>query len=1061
MTGYFSPAAVRTAAQGVSTGPVRRRSFARTLRFGPSMVSLLALVWAAPALAQTTINSGTSTPQATSKTGDLTINSGASIKPSSGVAVTIDSNNTVTNNGLIQFQNLSNVTGILSTGARTSSIFNNGAIEVDDTTQTTTDSHGIIHGAFASGSALYGIRVTGPGDFTGDVVNSTAASITQRGNNSGAISVETNITGILNNGGTISASGTNAFGIRTTGSVGGDVTLGGSIGVSGAGAQGANLGGDIGGALLINGTVTTTGYRYTTRSTDSNVLKELAASTDDLLQSGATITVGGSVAKGILVDTATTDPTTGDVTGLTGSVSSIAAAPALIVGAVAGHNITLGNVGTDVDAFGLEIKGAVSGAGTYDGITAAGVQLGLAGGGTVDTGGGIRIGGSLTASAYAADAIALHLNSGVVAPVLRNEGQITGALLSDVQGGTARAVLIEPGASMPVLQNANTITAQVAGQLADAAAIVDRSGTLAEIENIGIIAAGRTLTDVTQAVTGKDIALDLSANTTGVHIIQSVPATDAVLVPAITGSVTLGSGSDNVQILAGTVTGDVELGAGANTLDIENGASVKGALNATGGTIGLTVGTGTLQINSASQLKLTSLSLGAASSLIVTADPTTNLATQLDVNGAASIASGAKIGVRLASVLQGSATYVLIRANQLTAGSLDSDLLGSTPYLYTSSLQTNAAAGTVSATLTLKTAAQLALPATSAGAYQAVISNIGRDPGLEGALLAQTDRPALISLYNQLLPNHSGSIFNIVSASVASFSKPLDDRQDPVGGGFWMQETNLGVFSNGKADDPGYKGWSFGAVAGYEIPKTPLGILGVTFGASTNQLYPDDSSAAEDLHATLFDAGVYWRMTYGGFSANARVGGDYVKVTSDRAIEVLGGDGLAVSRSANGTWNAFGINARAAASYEARFGNLYVRPQANIDYMRFVEGAYSETGGGDGMDLSVASRTSSRTSAFAGVAVGALYGADHSWGPEALLGYRAVASEELGVTTARYVAGGDPFTLRSDTLPGQGVAAHLSLKGENGSGGFSVETGAENRDGLNIYDLRLAGHVQF
>ena len=46
-------------------------------------------------------------------------------------------------------------------------------------------------------------------------------------------------------------------------------------------------------------------------------------------------------------------------------------------------------------------------------------------------------------------------------------------------------------------------------------------------------------------------------------------------------------------------------------------------------------------------------------------------------------------------------------------------------------------------------------------------------------------------------------------------------------------------------------------------------------------------------------------------------------------------------------------------------------------------------------------------------------------------------------------------------VSGQGVAAHLSLKGENGSGGFAVEGGAETRDGLSIYDLRLAGHIQF
>ena len=511
---------------------------------------------------------------------------------------------------------------------------------------------------------MFGVRVIGPGDFTGDIVNQSTATITVKGNNSAAISVETNLTGALNNGGAINITGNNSFGIHTTGSVGGSVTLGGSITASGQGIQAANLGGDIGGALLINGTITSTGYRYTTRSTDVNFLKELQA--DDLLQSGTAVTVAGNVAGGVLVDVAVTDPTTGDVTGLTGTITSIAAAPALVVGAV-GRNITLGNVGTDVDAFGIEIKGSVLGSGVYDGVTSTAIQLGVAGGGLVDTTGGIHIAGSVGASAFAADATAIHLNSGVIAPVFRNDGSISGALSSDALGATARGILIEAGANVPVFQNSNSVTASVAGQLANAAALVDRSGTLVEVENIGVIGTSRTLTDVTQPVTGSNIAIDLSATTTGAHLLQDAPA-GAVLVPTINGSVLFGSGNDRVEILAGTLTGDVDLGAGANSLTVDNGAVVKGALNAAGGTIALTVGTGTLQINSASQLSLTNLSLGGASSLILTADPTAGLATKLDVNGTATIASGATIGMRLSSIQQGTATYTLIRANQLNSG---------------------------------------------------------------------------------------------------------------------------------------------------------------------------------------------------------------------------------------------------------------------------------------------------------------------------------------------------------------------------------------------------------
>ncbi len=1049
MAGHFSPNTAGTAGQ--------RRPWARILRFGPPLVSATALIWAGQALAQTTISSGTTAPLATSKTGDLTIASGGTVKPSSGVAVTVDSNNTVTNSGVIQFQNIDNTTGVLIQGGRAGSLVNNNTIQVDDTSTTTTDSNGIVHGPFAVGTGRFGVRVVGPGDFTGPITNAAGGVITVKGDNSAGISVETNLTGSIGQLGALTIQGTNSVGVRTTGAVTGDVTLGGTVTAVGQGTRAASLGGDISGALQINGAVTSSGYRYTTRSTDSTFLSRLTA--DDLLQGGPTVTVAGSVGKGILVNSTSTTDSAGVVTTVSGSVSSTAAAPALVVGAV-GRDVHVGDVGTGVDAFGIEIKGSVIGSGIYDGVGAQAIQLGVAGGGAVTTGDGIRVTGTVSATAFAASATTLQLNSGVAAPVIRNEGTIGATMSSDAAGAAARAIDIEAGANVHALANAATIGASVAGQKADAIAIVDKSGSLTEIENIGTITAGRTLTDVTAAVTGRSVAMDLSANTSGVHIIQTAPS-GAVTVPAIVGSVLLGSGADRVEILGGKLTGDIALGAGANTLTIDGGSTVAGALTAQCGTMALSVGTGSLDMKSASQLKLTSLSLGSGSSLIFTADPATNTATKLDVAGNATIASGTKIGVRLADILKTSATYTLIRADHLTAGTIDSSLLGSVPFLYSSSLATDTTAGTVTATLSRKSAADLGLPTTTAGAYEPLIQNISRDAGLQGALLAQTTRSGLINLYNQLLPNHSGSLFNIAAASIGAFARPIDDRQDPAGGGFWLQETNLGVFSNGHADDPGYKGWSIGAVGGYELPRTSLGILGASFGISSNQIYPDNVDSAEDLHATLMDAGVYWRATRGAFSANAKVGGDYMKVTSARVISVLGGDGLAVSRTANGRWSAYGFNARGMVSYEKRMGRYYVRPQLSLDYLMLAEGAYTETGGGDGMDLAVKSRTSSRLAAFAGVAVGATYGPDNSWGPEVLVGYKGVASQSLGDTTARFVGGGDAFTLRADSLSGQGAAAHISLKGENGSGGFAVETGAEARSGLAIYDLKLAGHVQF
>ena len=76
----------------------------------------LATLLAAEARADTTVSSATTTPLVTSSAGNINITSDGSITLSaSGAAVTINSNNTVTNAGKISFTGIDNAIGILST----------------------------------------------------------------------------------------------------------------------------------------------------------------------------------------------------------------------------------------------------------------------------------------------------------------------------------------------------------------------------------------------------------------------------------------------------------------------------------------------------------------------------------------------------------------------------------------------------------------------------------------------------------------------------------------------------------------------------------------------------------------------------------------------------------------------------------------------------------------------------------------------------------------------------------------------------------------------------------
>ena len=251
------------------------------MRFLLATTALGALAAAAPAYAETVISTAVTTPQTTSASGDIRISSSGSVKPTSGVAVTANTNNYVKNEGTIAIQGSNNSAGIVANAGLTGEITNSGAITIDENyTPTDSDNDGDIDGPFAQGTGRYGIHVLGA--HTGVITNS--GTITIEGNNSGGMVLDGPLTGSLNNSGNISVLGDNTFGIKA-GDVSGNVAISkGQIAVQGANAVGVSLGGNIGGSLVIQGTVQTTGYRYTSVPADTSKLDA-----DDLLQGGSAV----------------------------------------------------------------------------------------------------------------------------------------------------------------------------------------------------------------------------------------------------------------------------------------------------------------------------------------------------------------------------------------------------------------------------------------------------------------------------------------------------------------------------------------------------------------------------------------------------------------------------------------------------------------------------------------------------------------------------------------------------------------------------------------------------
>jgi hypothetical protein len=1053
---------------GAVAAQSKPRRLARTLWLGASVAALTALATGTEALADVTVNGG-STPVATataSSSGPDNIVQTGTMNVSSGPAITLNSNNNVTNQGTIQVQDKSNQTGILALGGFTGTVTNTGTITFNSSsTLTSTDSNGIVSGPFATLSNLYGIHSTGTGALTGDIDNS--GSINIQGTSSAAIFLEAPLSGSINQTGSITVSGDNSFGVHTTNTVGGNVAITGAITASGAGTQAVNLGGNVGGGVIVESAIAATGYHQTSRSTDTNILAD--ENKNDTTIGGSALTIGGSVAKGLLISAppATLSSTNSDVNGdgitdsaePTGTVNSYGSAPAILIGPTSG-SATIGTVGTGWSAYGVVIEGTVAGQGLRDNVSATGMQIGGTGG-TVSIPTGVTVSGSLTATAYGTtNATGLYVGAGGSVGVLSNSNQLTATVTGESNSIVSRGVFVDAGGSLPTILNSGTLTGAIIGSSGTAYAIQDKAGSLTHLENTGVIQAIATAaTGSAIAEGGKAIAIDDSANTAGLSMIN-YQATGSSTTPTITGSILMGSGNDSIDMEAGAIAGDLSFGAGANSLLI-NGGTITGAVTATGGTLALTINNGTLQNNSAAELNLTSLNLGAKSDLILTVDPTI-ATTLLNVSGTATVASGAKLGVRVASLFSGTETFHLINVQpggQLTLGALDTSLLANTPYIYAASISNTAS--TVDLTIARKTAAQLDLPSSIAGGYEPVVAAVSGDATLGQALLLPTTRNAFISNYNQLLPEHSGGIFEIVRAGVEAFGRPLDDRQSPDGGGAWIQEVNVGAFASDKNGLPGYKAWGVGLIAGFESHTTPVGIFGLTIGGFSGELRPHDVDANDHAIANVIEAGGYWRATYGRFAFNARIAGDHLTAKDERIVDITSGGTSLYNATATGDWNGWGVTGRLRASYEADWRAMYFRPQAGIDYLRLSEDAYAEHGGG-AIDLAVSNRTTSQLAAFAGLAVGAMFGqAGGTWGPELLVGYRDVASNDNGLTTARFLSGGGAFTVGPNPISGSGGVIRGALKSESAWGAVSLEGGAEVRDGLTVYDAKLAVHLMF
>jgi hypothetical protein len=1083
--------------------------------FTAAAVAPLALMLAAPAHADTTVSS-TSSPVSTATVNNgaadnLVVGSGASVTTDGPASVTLNSNNSVTNNGSVTINANSsnnNTSAVLLKGGFTGSFTNSGSISnTDGYTASTNSTNGFADGAFAQGTARYGLRLVGPGGLTGDITLNSGSTITVQGNNSYGVSLEAPLTGDLISAGSISMTGSSSTGLSETGGISGKLRITGAVSVSGGsagagqpGATAVNVGGDVGGSLSIYSAIAATGYRSTVRSVDPSVNAELTS--DQLQISGPALQVGANVHGGVILGSAPAGTVSSDATtdadhdGVVdsaetpGSLTVYGTAPALLVGAN-GKTITLGQLAAQ-NPYGLILEGNVAGNGVFDTFSANAIQIGGVSGSLVTSGavniqGGISITDTsvITAQAYQANATTIHIGSGVTTPLLQNAGTIT-ALSTESNANTAfstTALQIEQGASLSQLVNTGIINSTLTGDLGSAYAVVDKSGTLTSVTNMGTINAKLTPQVSTGQTQGSAIALDLSKSTGAVTLIQeanpnpvSNPATtnsagaaitQATTVsptnPSITGDILLGSGAANVQFLAGTVNGALAYGAGGGSLLIDKGATYTGALTA-GGNVAINVNNGALTDTSPTLIHAGSLHVGSSGVLNFAVDPVHNTATIFNVSGAATLDTGSQLGVNVTSLLSTPGQFTVIKAGSLSVGTTGVSV-AQTPYLFIANFTSDPAAGTVTLDVRRRTAAEAQLNRAEAAAWDPVYNSLGLDPQIQQAFLAQTNNAGIRSMLDQVLPDYAGGVFRALTwaseqQGVATAEPPLgQDQAGPTRA--WTQEIVLDETKRSTADSAGYSLMGVGAVAGLESVSPKGTALGARISFATVNVRNPELAGDNLLGVSEIGGGIYWRGAVGALKADAQLGAGFIWANDRR--EFLSSDTSGVThRTARGDWNGYTMSGRVGVRYTAELGPVTLEPRFHADYFRLHENGYAEAGGGQGFDLAVDPRTGDMMSVTGSILAGMTFGTTgFRWRPQIEIGYRDVILGQAGTTTATFIGGSDPFSLLAEPIKGGAAVGRVGVRLYSDYVDVLLDAGGQFASDYTDLDVHLTARTVF
>lgn len=1051
-----------------------------------------------------TISTATTTPLQTSQPaapgdltpGDVTIAAGGSIAIQAGQsAITLNSNNDITSGGTtgLTGANQSNVRGINIVAGFSGVVSNTGPISfIEDYSAADSDNDGDLDGEWAQGVDRIGILLSGAGAHTGNISNSGAIGI--EGDNSYGIRLDSLLNGDLTNGGTINLVGDNGVGIAILGGAGagvnGDVILNSAtITVRGVNSRGLLVDAPITGELSIRSAISVSGFHVQSRPTDAQLAN---ADADDFLLSGAAVEIRRSIAGGVTLEgVGVEDDTDDDGDGVTetagdtdddtsSNIQVFSSAPALLIAATPGENLVLGATSS---GYGLHARGSIVAAGIFDGVEATAVRIQGSAANTTNTAAGVLNDNTIAASSFEADSFGIVIGQNAIVPTLMNRKNLSAQTTSEGLFD-AYAVTFEAGAQAQTFTNSGFVVSQAFGEVSNAYGIVDRSNTLATINNTGTIRAQTIATDdnfdddITPVATGAAVAIDVSTSSIGVTVNQTADVVfndddstddDVSSRPfvRIEGDVLFGSGGDTLNLLTGAMVGDVDFGAGANALNLDNDATFLGRIANAGG-LTINVADGALAVNGGTT-NFNSAHFGTDSLLTVLLSANASETTHLISSGTITFDPGATITPLIPTglPLSGSSVFLTANGGLIGAANVERTVTGAgAPWIYNLAVARPVGdPNSLEARYLLKTSTELGLNPNEAAAFTPILDALRLNDEASQAMANLNSQSEFEAAYDDLLPTFTSGATELAATAIQQSQSAATNRlaatrlhnvdQTSV----WVQEIGYGL-TRTPANDIGtdFRGYGFGLAGGIDAPLDNGAIFGLAASFITSQIEEPGRPDGE-LSASFGQASAYLGSAFGPIDLDFVGGLGVGRMSSTRGIE-LG----ALNAATEADWWAYEGHGAVRASLPLALTDWFVvTPHAALTYLALNEQGFEEEGGGAAFDYEADSQLSQRLWADVGVEFSARWrlSGEGMVAPRLMLGYRTNVLDAEDERTYRFVSGGSSFTFADEGAGDGAPLIGLGIDATNGFSTFSLAYEGEFGDEIDRHSLNAAIRFRF